>query len=237
MTRRRDSIFDDRIADWLEDDPTVAPTQVLDTVLAALPSIPQRRASAPWARLPFVPATRLGFAGALLVLAALVVFSMIGLALIGQPGPTSHPSPTASPVPSATAIATGSPVPTASAVASTPLPDAMLGGWYHTAPSWMWFLRAGDPFCVQAVRTEVDCAIWQPVGKPREIGVATMQGNVLSVGWLSGFCTRITSTYTVALAGDSLTLTERPGGCQGGDYALTRAGTGSAPTAPPQPTP
>jgi hypothetical protein len=41
--------FDQRIADWLEDDPDDAPDIVLSTVLAAFPSIPQRRATrAPW---------------------------------------------------------------------------------------------------------------------------------------------------------------------------------------------
>ena len=39
-----DPAFDPRIADWLEADPDRAPREVLDTVLAALPSIPQRRA-------------------------------------------------------------------------------------------------------------------------------------------------------------------------------------------------
>lgn len=41
--------FDQRIADWLEDDPDDAPDIVLATVQAAFPSIPQRRAMrAPW---------------------------------------------------------------------------------------------------------------------------------------------------------------------------------------------
>ena len=35
---------DAELADWLEDGPTKAPRQVLETVAAALPSIPQRRA-------------------------------------------------------------------------------------------------------------------------------------------------------------------------------------------------
>ncbi len=35
--------FDIRIADWLEDDPDKAPSIVLETVVGALPSIPQRR--------------------------------------------------------------------------------------------------------------------------------------------------------------------------------------------------
>ena len=37
--------FEPRIADWLEADPDLAPPEVLATVLAAFPSIPQRRAS------------------------------------------------------------------------------------------------------------------------------------------------------------------------------------------------
>ncbi len=64
-----------------------------------------------------------------------------------------------------------------------------------------------------------------------------MSGGDLKVAWKSGFCTSLTSTYTAALTGDSLNLIEHPGGCQGGDMALTRAGTGSTPTAPPPPTP
>ena len=37
--------FEPRVADWLEADPDLAPAAVLSTVLAAVPSIPQRRAS------------------------------------------------------------------------------------------------------------------------------------------------------------------------------------------------
>lgn len=41
--------FDPRIADWLEADPDHAPPETLETVLAAFPSIPQRRAwRVPW---------------------------------------------------------------------------------------------------------------------------------------------------------------------------------------------
>ena len=44
-----DPDFEPRVADWLEDDPNLAPVVVLNTVLAAFPSIPQRRASrVPW---------------------------------------------------------------------------------------------------------------------------------------------------------------------------------------------
>ena len=44
-----DPDFEPRVADWLEADPDLAPAPVLSTVLAAFPSIPQRRASrVPW---------------------------------------------------------------------------------------------------------------------------------------------------------------------------------------------
>ena len=49
MNRSTEPDFDQRIADWLEDDPSLAPTPGDETVLAAYPSIPQRRAvRVPW---------------------------------------------------------------------------------------------------------------------------------------------------------------------------------------------
>ncbi len=49
MTRSDEPLFEPRIADWLEDDPYTAPDQALDVVLAAFPSIKQRRAwRVPW---------------------------------------------------------------------------------------------------------------------------------------------------------------------------------------------
>ena len=44
---RLDPDFDPRVADWLEGDPQIAPPLVLDTIVAALPSVTQRRGSAP----------------------------------------------------------------------------------------------------------------------------------------------------------------------------------------------
>ena len=40
-----DPDFEPGVAAWLEEDPNDAPPAVLNTVLAAFPSIPQRRAS------------------------------------------------------------------------------------------------------------------------------------------------------------------------------------------------
>jgi hypothetical protein len=123
------------------------------------------------------------------------------------------------------------------AATADPVTDELIGAWYHPAPGWWWFLRAGDPTCVQAVRTHLDCVVWQRGSAPRELGIATMSGGDLNVAWRSGFCTSRTSTYSVTKNGDSLNLVDIGGGCDGGNFALTRAGIGSAPAAPPPPAP
>src|SRR4029079_17676667 len=46
MNRSTELDFDQRIADWLEDDPTLAPRQVIQTVLATHPSHPPQRPAA-----------------------------------------------------------------------------------------------------------------------------------------------------------------------------------------------
>ena len=394
MTRPGNPLFDDRVAEWLEADPDTAPPQVLETVVAALPSIAQRTRRRPWAMNPFA---RLGLIGQLGATAAVIVVVVLAFNVLKAPtvGPQTSPTPSrpaastpgssgeirfTSPVygytvsypagwnliagkyaihaeglpcalceepdnfwikPDAVTVTIsanrlsdgttgaawtasvneripvrfhgfagclksqepiavagepgtlslydcyeavalwitvvhagtgyniiwtdlpgadpatirptfgafvgsfvfGSPVlPTVGPTVTPgptggPLPDAILGAWHHTAPAWMWFFRSGDPACTGFARTQLDCAIWQPEGKVREVAVATLTGTVLSMQWLSGFCTGVTSTYSATLAGDSLNLVELPGGCQGGDLALTRAGTGSAPTAPPVPAP
>jgi hypothetical protein len=103
--------FDPRIAEWLEADPDRAPGETLDTILAALPSVPQRRAvRAPW-RFPemFTPA-RIAVAaliGVLLVGGAFHVFQRPGQSNVGVPGPS--PSPSEAPRPSATQAASAQP--------------------------------------------------------------------------------------------------------------------------------
>lgn len=95
MTTR--PVFDQTLADWLEDGPADAPEQVLETVLAAFPSIPQRRAAlrVPWR---FTPMN--GYARAVAALAAVVVLALIGVNLLpksGGIGGISSPSPTVTP--------------------------------------------------------------------------------------------------------------------------------------------
>ena len=383
---RTSEFFDDRIADWLEDDPLEAPARLLETVLAAAPSIPQRQGRGVLGAMVFRPFPRFAPVATAIVIAVLLVAGL-ALSVIGPP-PRATPTPAASPIPlvrfdsplygfsishpegwrvtpaterivannppwadtsvvdqfnglpggpnpnalivaamSEVAVGTtlnawtdetsvllcGTPTqpqesievaglpatvstfarcqshfhiwvtfvrgtqafhvvwlnfsgteaadrqlldrvlatftlprtapaitPAATAAATPaaePLPEALIGAWYHPAPGWWWFRRAGDPECVQAVRTELDCAVWQRGTTAREIGIASMSGGDLKVTWRSGFCTGIASTYSVALTEDSLTLLDIGGGCEGGNYAMTRAGTGSAPTSPPPPAP
>ena len=101
--------FDDQLTDWLEDGPARAPDRVLETILAAYPSIPQRRAAlrVPW-RFPLMN----GYARVLAGIAAVAVIAVAGLFLfnrapapnVGGPSPTTSAStspsaPTALPAP------------------------------------------------------------------------------------------------------------------------------------------
>ena len=72
MTRPTDPQFDQRIADWLDEDPRRAPGSLLDTVLAAIPSTPQRRASrVPWGSSPFDGSSRMISSGSWSIAAAI----------------------------------------------------------------------------------------------------------------------------------------------------------------------
>jgi hypothetical protein len=125
------SNFDDRLHDWFEDGPTDAPTQVLDTVLAAVPSIPQRRAG--WRVLRGI-SPMFGFARAL---AGVAIAIGLGAALVlvlrptpGGVGSEASPSPSAAlavvpptPSPSAVAVVPPTPVPSAPVLIVTPAPS------------------------------------------------------------------------------------------------------------------
>lgn len=117
-----------------------------------------------------------------------------------------------------------------------PVPDALLGAWYHASGAFLWILRAGDPACLDLPRTAQDCAIWLwPKGRRPEAGILTVVDGRLSLQWTQGGCTR-TSVYRFGIPTERLTLT-LVAGCETGDFALTRAGTGTAPIAQPPPAP
>ena len=115
-----------------------------------------------------------------------------------------------------------------------PIPDSILGVWYHPAPAFLWILRAGDPACIALPRTSQDCAIWQPAqGGRLQLGILTVVDGKLSLQWTQGGCAG-TSNYAFGNAADRLTL-RLASGCESGDLVLTRAGSGAAPTAPAKP--
>ena len=105
--------FDQRIADWLEDDPNLAPSQVTATVLAALPSIRQRRRG--W----FLGGGRtIQMPNSMRLSAAVAIVAIVGVAALaflirppgfGGPGPSPTPTlePTASPVPTQSVVELG----------------------------------------------------------------------------------------------------------------------------------
>lgn len=105
--------FDDRLGDWLEEGPTAAPDQVLDTVLAAFPSIPQRRVAS---RVPWRFPSMNGYARLLAGIAAVAVVALGGLLLLNRPPsnqvggpPPASPSPSPLPSLSASGVPSASP--------------------------------------------------------------------------------------------------------------------------------
>jgi dipeptidyl aminopeptidase/acylaminoacyl peptidase len=111
MNRPIDPDFDQRIADWLEDDPITAPREVLGTVLAAYPSIPQRRAwRMPWR---FQPMNRFAIpAGAALVVVLVAILAAPSL-VSTLVGPTTAPTVLPTNPPPTTPQSTAAPSPTA----------------------------------------------------------------------------------------------------------------------------
>jgi hypothetical protein len=114
MNRRPDPGFDQRIADWLEADPEIAPPEVLATVVAALSSVPQRRSTpASWRSLTMSLSTRLTAAA---VVAVVAIVAVIVLGRPATPDVGASPSPAVTPSAAATPVAS----PSEAVVAPTP---------------------------------------------------------------------------------------------------------------------
>jgi Tol biopolymer transport system component len=129
MTRPNDPFFDQRIADWLETDPTRAPDQVLEVVLAALPAISRRRTVSPPRRFLAMPMSmRLAVAAAV----AIAVLGFGGAVYLNLPA-VGGPSPTVG------AVASASVVPHVT-VAPSPAPAVFAyakATGYHEARIWV----------------------------------------------------------------------------------------------------
>jgi hypothetical protein len=159
------SNFDDRLQDWLEDGPTDAPHQVLDTVFAAVPSISQRRAG--W-RLPWMNSPVLGFARVLAGIAITVgLGSVLFLVLRPTPGGVGDqgsPSPAAVVPPSANASGDA----TASAPAPAPSAAAPCNNATLAARITMWEGAAGHRIAhVEFTNTGFEACVIQATLKPQ----------------------------------------------------------------------
>ncbi len=106
-----DPLFDQRISDWLEADPDQAPPVVLETIVAAFPSIPQRR------RTRSLPRAGSSWRTRVVWIAAVVALALIALALLSGVGRTPRPTRTVPSAPVAVA-----PVPSTSSPRPRPTP-------------------------------------------------------------------------------------------------------------------
>jgi hypothetical protein len=137
-----------------------------------------------------------------------------GTMLVETPRPTGRPTPT---------------------TIAEPVPDAMLGAWYMSAPAFWSFFRAGDEVCVKLARTDRDCLTYQLGDAVPAIGSASMAGRILNIDWLTGYCAHQRTSFGIGLSGDTLKFFDQPDDCGGDTWTMTRAGTGSAPSAPRPP--
>jgi hypothetical protein len=92
--------FDQLIADWLENDPDSAPETVLVAVLAAFPSIPQRRTSrVPWRPRPMTMTRSAVATIAVIVAVGGFMFVAERATQVGAPSTSASPSATATTAP------------------------------------------------------------------------------------------------------------------------------------------
>jgi Tol biopolymer transport system component len=165
MSDRDEPRFEPRIADWLMADPEIAPTQILETVASALPSIPQRRG----VTLRSWPAP---------VGRALAVATVAGAMLVGAVGSSLFTDRPVDPSPLPSAFASGPAVPSTPAPSTaSPAPAGLV------AYRRLVHIRAGQPGCATRIG---DCdfpRLWianADGSDPRELlpGVSTQ-----ALGW------------------------------------------------------
>ena len=94
MNQPTNQLFDSRIADWLEADPNDAPPQILEIVVAAIPSIPQRTTRRIWS-INWI--AKLGLMAQIGVLTAAVLVAVVAFTMVRESsiGPSPSPTPTA----------------------------------------------------------------------------------------------------------------------------------------------
>jgi len=141
--------FDDLLSDWLEDGPADAPSPILETVAAAIPSIPQRRVlvRVPW-RFPIMNT----YAKLAAAAVAVIAVGAIGLAIL-RPGASQvggpAPSPSPSPGPSSPAAPSPIAIPPLSEVFTSPIHGYSVGhpaGWRARAATEPWRALSVVPY-------------------------------------------------------------------------------------------
>jgi hypothetical protein len=214
--------FEDRLDDWLEDGPADAPDQLLDTVMAAIPSIPQRRGVL---RFPWRTSPMYGFARFVAGVAVAIAVGGAALLIVTRPAPGgigdrgSPPPVAASATPGSSAVVPppATPVPTP---APTPSPKptgptiSACDPAHLAARITLWEGAAGHRIAhVELTNTSARSCTTRALDKPQ---LVDGHGSVLIDGTAPG----ASKTLTVAAGGTLKTLV------QDGNYC------GPAPVAP-----
>jgi hypothetical protein len=185
MNRSTEPDFDQRIADWLEDDPNLAPRQALETVLAAYPSIPQRRPM--WVPRRFPTMTmpiRLAAA------AVIGVLAVGGAFYLSQPSKPSVGPPAPTPSASVSPAASGSALPAAGAFTRTGAPSIdhdVRGITVALADGRVLIAGGGDGALTTAEIYDPATGVWKATGSMQDersypVAARLVDGRVLIAG-------------------------------------------------------
>jgi hypothetical protein len=179
--------------------------------------------------------------GLILAIVGLVIAGAVTIWVVGHKPTNTVVTPTAS------ADANHSPGPSFKGLAQPvqpggSLPDEVIGTWFSDGGEYVYYLRAGDPFCVQVwhIATQ-DCLVYysdQMGGLQRSADVVTLvDGNLHYHSIGDQGCKGQDSTASYRRVGDVLTFGVT-GGCFTSLQKLTLIGTSGAPaSAPPLPVP
>ncbi|MGI8928299.1 MAG: hypothetical protein ACR2H0_02365 [Candidatus Limnocylindrales bacterium] len=197
--------FGSLLTDWLEDQPTRAPDQLLETVITDLHRTPQRaRWQVAFRRIPMLGSNqmRLYLAVGAVGLAAVIGFGLWAGRPDVSPGATPSPSPTALPSPTLapTASPSPAPVPTPSSTATWTTDTSSQYGFTTRHPAdwnvdpadraWVMGTDAGDPLSpamddFTAPDGHVRVSAWSV---PLDPGTVVDETYEEVQGWISDYC-------------------------------------------------
>jgi photosystem II stability/assembly factor-like uncharacterized protein len=188
--------FDPRVADWLQGQPDRAPGQVMETVLAALPSVPQRHGLPGLPRLRTRPTPAPGWAFALLVALLALAFVAVGARLLlSLPAPIVDASPSPSPIGSLGPVSTAEPSPTPTAIPTVQTAFAPTPGMLESIAD---SLLASET--VGWVRTDAPAAIY------RTTDLGATWTRIRPPGWSANDAAAFVDAQTMYAVGSSGTI-------------------------------